>query len=116
MKRRAPHGSDVADIRGDCFIGYRIRRVQVANEVTVFCDEIGTEHQRITRWNVKNGGIISNGDGCRRFESLPDLAYQAAFAEILKLHTMASAVLRRRGPRTIFGGLFSRSAALKTLW
>src|SRR5215471_2887024 len=66
--------------------------------------------------NVENGGVISYGDGRRRFESVADFANQTAFAEITKVHTMASALLRRRrGPRTSFDGLLCRSAALKTL-
>src|SRR5205085_8262087 len=92
--------------------------MQITKEVTVLREQIGTEHQRMGRWNIENGGIVTDRDNHRRFESFPDLSDETAFTEIAKLHTMASTSLRkRRGPRTTFTGfLFSSSAALKTLF
>src|SRR2546427_5480634 len=73
----------------------------------------------MTGRDIKNGGVVPNWHSHRRLESFADFSDEAAFAEILELHTVASALfLRRRGPRRgagLRGFLFSSSAALKTL-
>src|SRR5438552_9611567 len=113
MKRDSAHRSDIADVCCYRFVADGMYGVQVANEVAIFRHQIGAEHDRMIRRNVKNGGVISDRDNRRRLKPLPDFAYQSAFAEIVKLHTVASAPFRkRRGPRTILEGLFSSSAAL----
>src|SRR5438477_9561602 len=107
MHRDAAHCRDVADVCGDGFVRDRIGRVQAADEVRIFRDEIRTEDDGMRRRKINDGRIIADADNefaSLRTESLADLADQAAFPKLLKVHAMASAPLRRRrGPRTTLG-------------
>src|SRR2546426_7730546 len=119
MVWRTSHCADIADVRRDGFVADGIRRIQVTDEMTVLGEQVRAEHQRMTGRNIKDGGVVSNWNRHRRLESFADFSDEAAFAEILELHTVASAFFRRRrGPRrgaVLRGFLFSSSAALKTL-
>src|SRR5262245_52474952 len=104
MKGYSTHCPDIADVRGDRFIGYSIRRMEAAKKVGIFGEQIRAEHQGMSRRNIQDSGIVSYGNGDRRLESFPDLAYEAAFTEIVELHTTASTLLRRRRAPGAFTG------------
>src|SRR5213594_25890 len=114
-----PHCAHIADVRRHGFVADGIRRMQVTDEMSGLGEQVRAEHQRMTGRNIKDGGVISNWNWHRRLESFADFSDEAAFAEILELHTVASALFRRRrGPRreaVLRGFLVSSSAALKTL-
>src|SRR5881409_589035 len=120
MKRGASHSAHIADIRGDGFVADRIRRIEITNEMRILGEQVGTENQGLAGRNIKNGGVVANGNNDGRFESFANFSNEAAFAEIFEFHTAASAPFGRGfGPRRgrAFGGFFSSSsAALKTLW
>ena len=63
-------------------------------------EQVGTENQRLAGRNIKNGGVVANGNNDGRFESFANFSNEAALAEIFELHTVASAPFGRRlGPR-----------------
>src|SRR5262245_35350983 len=98
MHWSSAHRPDVAHIDCDSLVSNRVGWMEIADKVGVLRNQVGAENGRIAGGEIEHRSVVA--DAYRRvfllLKFLADRTDEGAFPDLPKIHTMASALLRKR--------------------